>query len=61
MSLRSVSGGLMAVFDNCTVLLDVKGLPFKEKKKLRLALLDNGGNIAYVVNKQVCILIKLFV
>ncbi|XP_056611190.1 protein mono-ADP-ribosyltransferase PARP4 isoform X2 [Triplophysa dalaica] len=42
----------MAVFENCIVLLDVKGLPLKEKKKLRLALLDNGGNIAYVINKQ---------
>ncbi|XP_065105074.1 protein mono-ADP-ribosyltransferase PARP4-like [Paramisgurnus dabryanus] len=42
----------MAVFDNCNVLLDVKTLPFKEKKKLRSALLDNGGNITYVVNKQ---------
>lgn len=49
----------MSVFENCSVLLDVKGLPFKEKKRLRLALLDNGGNIAYVVNKQVCIFIKL--
>ncbi|KAI7809102.1 hypothetical protein IRJ41_025844, partial [Triplophysa rosa] len=48
----SVSAGVMAVFENCIVLLDVKGLPFKEKKKLRLALLDNGGNIAYVINKQ---------
>nr|XP_055072059.1 protein mono-ADP-ribosyltransferase PARP4-like isoform X2 [Misgurnus anguillicaudatus] len=42
----------MAVFANCNVLLDVKTLPFKEKKKLRSALLDNGGNITYVVNKQ---------
>ncbi|XP_065105072.1 protein mono-ADP-ribosyltransferase PARP4-like isoform X2 [Paramisgurnus dabryanus] len=42
----------MAVFDNCNVLLDVRTLPFKEKKKLRSALLDNGGNISYVVNKQ---------
>ncbi|XP_073668032.1 protein mono-ADP-ribosyltransferase PARP4-like isoform X1 [Paramisgurnus dabryanus] len=42
----------MAVFDNCNVLLDVRTLPFKEKKKLRSALLDNGGNISYVINKQ---------
>nr|XP_055072062.1 protein mono-ADP-ribosyltransferase PARP4-like isoform X3 [Misgurnus anguillicaudatus] len=42
----------MAVFVNCNVLLDVRTLPFKEKKKLRSALLDNGGNITYVVNKQ---------
>ncbi|XP_052004344.1 protein mono-ADP-ribosyltransferase PARP4-like [Xyrauchen texanus] len=42
----------MAVFENCTVVLDVKKLPFKEKNKLRTALLDNGGNISYVVNKE---------
>ncbi|KAL1268028.1 hypothetical protein QQF64_033391 [Cirrhinus molitorella] len=42
----------MTVFENCTVVLDVKNLPFKEKKKLKLALLDNGGNISYVINKE---------
>ncbi|XP_073702452.1 protein mono-ADP-ribosyltransferase PARP4-like [Garra rufa] len=42
----------MTVFDNCTVVLDVKNLPFKEKNKLRLALLENGGNISYVINKE---------
>ncbi|XP_051565947.1 protein mono-ADP-ribosyltransferase PARP4-like isoform X9 [Myxocyprinus asiaticus] len=42
----------MAVFENCTVVLDVKNLPFKEKNKLRSALLDNAGNISYVVNKE---------
>jgi len=43
----------MAVFENCTVVLDVKNVPYKEKNKLRLALLDNGGNISYVINKEV--------
>ncbi|KAG1961359.1 protein mono-ADP-ribosyltransferase PARP4 [Pimephales promelas] len=42
----------MAVFENCTVVLDVKNVPYKEKNKLRLALLDNGGNISYVINKE---------
>ncbi|XDV30671.1 hypothetical protein PO909_033533 [Leuciscus waleckii] len=42
----------MTVFENCTVVLDVKNVPYKEKKKLRLALLDNGGNISYVINKE---------
>ncbi|XP_016110982.1 poly [ADP-ribose] polymerase 4-like isoform X2 [Sinocyclocheilus grahami] len=42
----------MTVFENCTVVLDVKNLPFKEKNKLRLALLENGGNISYVINKE---------
>ncbi|XP_059417322.1 protein mono-ADP-ribosyltransferase PARP4-like [Carassius carassius] len=42
----------MTVFENCTVVLDVKNLPFKEKNKLRLALLKNGGNISYVINKE---------
>uniref|UniRef100_A0A672SN79 Poly [ADP-ribose] polymerase n=1 Tax=Sinocyclocheilus grahami TaxID=75366 RepID=A0A672SN79_SINGR len=44
--------GTMTVFENCTVVLDVKNLPFKEKNKLRLALLENGGNISYVINKE---------
>ncbi|KAL1268029.1 hypothetical protein QQF64_033392 [Cirrhinus molitorella] len=42
----------MTVFENCTVVLDVKNLPFKEKNKLRLAFLENGGNISYVINKE---------
>ncbi|XP_061081985.1 protein mono-ADP-ribosyltransferase PARP4 [Conger conger] len=42
----------MVIFGNCSVVLDVKGLPIKEKKKLKLAITDNGGSIAYVVNKQ---------
>ncbi len=33
--------------------VDVKSVPFKEKNKLRLALLENGGNISYVINKEV--------
>ncbi|KAK7153948.1 hypothetical protein R3I94_007341 [Phoxinus phoxinus] len=42
----------MTVFENCTVVLDVKNVPYKEKNKLRLALLDNGGNISYVINRE---------
>ncbi|XP_016309739.1 poly [ADP-ribose] polymerase 4-like isoform X4 [Sinocyclocheilus anshuiensis] len=42
----------MTVFKNCTVVLDVKNVPFKEKNELRLALLENGGNISYVINKE---------
>ncbi|XP_063070459.1 protein mono-ADP-ribosyltransferase PARP4-like [Engraulis encrasicolus] len=42
----------MAVFANCFVVLDLKDLPFKEKKRVRLAITDNGGTISYVVNKQ---------
>ncbi|XP_043104064.1 protein mono-ADP-ribosyltransferase PARP4-like isoform X2 [Puntigrus tetrazona] len=42
----------MTVFENCTVVLDVKNLPFKCKNKLRLALLENGGTISYVINKE---------
>uniref|UniRef100_A0AAY4D8I0 Poly [ADP-ribose] polymerase n=1 Tax=Denticeps clupeoides TaxID=299321 RepID=A0AAY4D8I0_9TELE len=42
----------MTVFSNCTVVLDLKNLPFKEKKKLNLAITDNGGSISYVVNTQ---------
>uniref|UniRef100_A0A8C1E1X5 Poly [ADP-ribose] polymerase n=1 Tax=Cyprinus carpio carpio TaxID=630221 RepID=A0A8C1E1X5_CYPCA len=42
----------MTVFENCTVVLDVKNVPFKEKNKLRLALLQNGANISYVISKE---------
>ncbi|XP_077071730.1 protein mono-ADP-ribosyltransferase PARP4 isoform X2 [Siphateles boraxobius] len=44
--------GIMTVFENCTVVLDVKNVPYKEKKNLKLALLVNGGNISYVINKK---------
>lgn len=43
----------MAVFENCSVLLELKTLPFKEKKKVKSAITENGGNISFVVNKQV--------
>lgn len=46
-------GGIMTVFENCTVVVDVKNVPYKEKKKLKLALLHNGGNISYVINREV--------
>ncbi|ROL50464.1 V-set domain-containing T-cell activation inhibitor 1 [Anabarilius grahami] len=42
----------MTVFENCTVVVDVKNVPYKEKKKLKLALLDNGGNISYVITRE---------
>ncbi|XP_076120578.1 protein mono-ADP-ribosyltransferase PARP4 [Alosa pseudoharengus] len=42
----------MTVFTNCAVVLELKDLPFKEKKKIRLAITDNGGSLSYVVNKQ---------
>ncbi|KAM3862197.1 protein mono-ADP-ribosyltransferase PARP4 [Diretmus argenteus] len=42
----------MALFENCSVLLDLKNLPFKEKKRLKLAITDNGGSLSYVVTKQ---------
>ncbi|KAM9347781.1 protein mono-ADP-ribosyltransferase PARP4 [Symphorus nematophorus] len=47
----------MAVFENCSVLLELKNLPFKEKKKLKLAVTDNGGNICFVVNKQCSLIV----
>uniref|UniRef100_A0A8D3C5K4 Poly [ADP-ribose] polymerase n=1 Tax=Scophthalmus maximus TaxID=52904 RepID=A0A8D3C5K4_SCOMX len=43
----------MAVFDSCSVLLDLKTLSFKEKKKLQSAVTENGGSVSFVVNKQV--------
>ncbi|XP_067299714.1 protein mono-ADP-ribosyltransferase PARP4-like isoform X2 [Pseudorasbora parva] len=42
----------MTVFENCTVVLDVKNVPYKEKKKLKSALLENGGNVSYVINRE---------
>uniref|UniRef100_A0A673WRN9 Poly [ADP-ribose] polymerase n=1 Tax=Salmo trutta TaxID=8032 RepID=A0A673WRN9_SALTR len=43
----------MALFDNCFVVLELKNLPYKEKKRLKLAITENGGSISYVINKQV--------
>uniref|UniRef100_A0A8D3C5X7 Poly [ADP-ribose] polymerase n=1 Tax=Scophthalmus maximus TaxID=52904 RepID=A0A8D3C5X7_SCOMX len=45
----------MAVFDSCSVLLDLKTLSFKEKKKLQSAVTENGGSVSFVVNKQVVV------
>lgn len=43
----------MDVFENCTVLLDLKNIPFKEKKRLRTAVTEHGGSICLLVNEQV--------
>jgi len=43
----------MALFEGCSVLLDLKSLPFRERKKVQSAITENGGSISYVVNKQV--------
>ncbi|XP_074551560.1 protein mono-ADP-ribosyltransferase PARP4 [Halichoeres trimaculatus] len=42
----------MAVFENCSVLLELRNVPFKEKKELQSAVTENGGRISFVVNKQ---------
>ncbi|KAM4558851.1 protein mono-ADP-ribosyltransferase PARP4 isoform 2-T2 [Odontesthes bonariensis] len=42
----------MAVFENLLVLLELKHLTFKEKKKLKSAVTENGGSVCFVVNKQ---------
>ncbi|KAM4608690.1 protein mono-ADP-ribosyltransferase PARP4 [Polymixia lowei] len=47
----------MALFENCSVLLELKDLPFKEKKRLKLAVTENGGSISYVVNKQCSLIV----
>uniref|UniRef100_A0A3Q3FBH0 Poly [ADP-ribose] polymerase n=1 Tax=Labrus bergylta TaxID=56723 RepID=A0A3Q3FBH0_9LABR len=47
----------MAVFENCSVLLELKNVPFKEKKKLKEALTDNGGSLSFVVNKQCSLIV----
>ncbi|CAL8265978.1 unnamed protein product [Lota lota] len=48
----------MALFQNWSVLLDVKTLPFKERKKLQSAIKENGGCISYVVNKQCSLVVS---
>uniref|UniRef100_A0A4W5P683 Poly [ADP-ribose] polymerase n=1 Tax=Hucho hucho TaxID=62062 RepID=A0A4W5P683_9TELE len=50
----------MALFDNCFVVLELKNLPYKEKKRLKLAITENGGSISYVINKQVRCTDELF-
>ncbi|XP_053184264.1 protein mono-ADP-ribosyltransferase PARP4 [Scomber japonicus] len=47
----------MAVFENCSVLLELKNLPFKERKKLKSAITENGGNMSFVVNKQCSLIV----
>ncbi|KAI3355671.1 hypothetical protein L3Q82_004263 [Scortum barcoo] len=47
----------MAVFDSCSVLLELKNLAFKEKKLLKSAITDNGGNISFVINKQCSLIV----
>ncbi|XP_041858009.1 LOW QUALITY PROTEIN: protein mono-ADP-ribosyltransferase PARP4-like [Melanotaenia boesemani] len=42
----------MAVFQNLSLLLELKYLSFKEKKKVKSAVMENGGSICFVINKQ---------
>ncbi|CAL8240846.1 unnamed protein product [Merluccius merluccius] len=48
----------MALFENWSVLLDLKSLPFKERRRLQSAVTDNGGCISYVVNKQCSLVVS---
>lgn len=43
----------MDVFENCSVFLDLKNVPYKEKKRLRSAVTEHGGSLCLLVNKQV--------
>ncbi|KAK5920584.1 hypothetical protein CgunFtcFv8_024380 [Champsocephalus gunnari] len=47
----------MAVFENCSVLFELKVLPYKEKKELKSAITENGGNISFVVNKKCSLIV----
>uniref|UniRef100_A0A673WTX6 Poly [ADP-ribose] polymerase n=1 Tax=Salmo trutta TaxID=8032 RepID=A0A673WTX6_SALTR len=49
----------MALFDNCFVVLELKNLPYKEKKRLKLAITENGGSISYVINKQCTLVVTI--
>lgn len=44
---------VMGVFTNCSVLVELKTFPIKEKSSLKAAITENGGTICFVVNKQV--------
>ncbi|KAL7881723.1 hypothetical protein AOLI_G00085710 [Acnodon oligacanthus] len=43
---------VMAVFQGCSVVLDLRKVPYKEKKTLTSAIVDNGGSLSYVVNQK---------
>lgn len=43
----------MGVFENCSVFLELKNVLFKDKKKLKTAITENGGDICFLVNEQV--------
>ncbi|XP_073329534.1 protein mono-ADP-ribosyltransferase PARP4 [Pagrus major] len=47
----------MAVFESCSVLLELKNVPFKQKKKLKSAITDNGGSICFVVHQQCSLIV----
>ncbi|XP_034741908.1 protein mono-ADP-ribosyltransferase PARP4 [Etheostoma cragini] len=47
----------MAVFENCSMLFELKTLPFKEKTKLKSAVTENGGHMSFVVNKQCSLIV----
>ncbi|KAK7913696.1 hypothetical protein WMY93_013907 [Mugilogobius chulae] len=47
----------MALFQDCSVLFELRGLSFKEKKKIKFAVTDNGGNMSYVPNKQCSLIV----
>ncbi|KAM6969967.1 protein mono-ADP-ribosyltransferase PARP4 [Aplochiton taeniatus] len=47
----------MSVFKNCSVVLELKNLPFKEKNRLKLAIKENGGIVSYVLNKQCSLIV----
>ncbi|XP_049583917.1 protein mono-ADP-ribosyltransferase PARP4 isoform X2 [Syngnathus scovelli] len=42
----------MAVFAKCSVLMDLKDLPFKKRRSLKLSVTENGGSLCFVVTKQ---------
>lgn len=43
----------MAVFENCSVFLELRNLPFKERRRLKAAVTEHGGDVSFLINKQV--------
>ncbi|KAG7240419.1 hypothetical protein INR49_026990, partial [Caranx melampygus] len=47
----------MALFENCSVVLELKTLPFKERRRLKSSVTENGGSISFLVNKQCSLIV----
>ncbi|MBN3294535.1 PARP4 polymerase, partial [Polypterus senegalus] len=42
----------MGIFKDCSIVLELKNLPIKEKNNLKALIKENGGSVTYVINKK---------